>query len=696
MLCFLGQIQFLMKKISTLIVLLFAFTVVQTTAQVNYTFKVVQSIYTPLVNATQPPLFNPKPTGYYEEDEGFSNQVPIGFAFNFNNNTYTHLNINANGFVTFGAGFTMDVNERYSKNNLTSGPLQDNARPIIAPLWDDLWLADTTSLKYKTAGIAPNRTFTVEWGNVMWDYNNLDTVISFQMILFETSNKVQFVYKSLNGNPANASASIGIATCSKCLGSFLSVNNLTANAAVSGIKEFNTINTKPPTGLAFEFEPGTCSLPEALLVNEFNSRKISFSWNSITIGSYDYAVTTSEMQPEVFSTTTSKNVSVDNLNPGTQYFIHVRTTCSSNGKSAWVTIPFKTLHEVSLPYIEKFERIATPAIPEITAIANPFGGNEWRTIALSALPPYNNVLSVRGDDMQAADAWFVLPGMQLEGGNTYRTKFKFRVSDTISGIQKLEIKIGTKLNDNMTGWQTIYRNLKINQLSFKDTAFSFAPPTDDVYFIAFRCVSDKNIAALWIDDIETEKVKPLPVKFVTFSGVKNNKINQINWRTSAEIRNSYFELQRSADGKNFTSVSTIQTKAVNGNSAFSLDYTEQDLKPNTIDYYRLKITDLDSNQFYSQTIKVAGLVEPKLVLSKMYPNPAKDILTAIIYSPYNARTRFRIVDSYGKLVLEIPVTLSIGDNIIRVDVSKFAPGIYYSKMNAVIGGESEAKMFVKQ
>lgn len=685
-----------MKKVSLTLIVFICIIVVQATAQVNYTFKVLQQAYTPLVNATQPPLYNPKPTGYYEEDEGFSNQVPIGFTFNFNNKNYTHLNINVNGFVTFGEGFTMDVNERYSKNNLTSGPLQENVRPIIAPLWDDLWLADTTSLKYKTSGTAPNRTFTVEWGNAMWDYNNLDTVISFQMTLFEGTNKIQFAYQSHSGTPKNASASIGLATCSKCLGSFLSVNSLSANAAVSGIKEFNTIDKKPTSNIVFEFEPGTCSLPEALLVKEYNSRKLNFSWNSITTGAYDYAVTTSEMQPELYNTTTNKSVTVDNLNPGTQYYIHVRTTCNSNGKSAWVSIPFKTLYEVNLPFEEKFEGIATPDLPKVAATVNPLGGNEWATLAISALPPYNTVLSIKGNDTQSSDAWFILPAMQLEGGTTYKTKFKFRASDTISGFQKLEIKIGTSVNDNMSGWQTIYRNQKISQVSFKDTSFSFAPPTDDIYFIAFRCISDKNNAALWIDDIVTDKVKPLPVKFVNFTGVKNNNVNQINWRTSAEIRNKYFELQRSADGVNFTSVAIVQTKAINGTSPTALDYAEIDKMPNAVDYYRLKITDLDSNQFYSQTIKVMGKLEPKMVLSKMYPNPAKDILTTIIYSPYNAKTRVRIIDSYGKVMFEIPVQMYVGDNIIRVDVSKLAPGMYYSKIASIIGGESEAKMFLKQ
>jgi hypothetical protein len=590
----------------------------------------------------------------------------------------------------------MDVNERYSKNNLISGPLQDSVRPLIAPLWDDLRLEDTLSIKYLTTGTAPNRKFTVEWGNVLWDYNSLETSVAFQMILFEGSNKIQFVYQPLHGIVSNASASIGIATCSKCTGSFLSVNDLSLNASISGTKEFKEINTKPVSGLSFEFTPGSCLLPAVPTVDAYNTKMVSFSWNSTTPAYFDYIVSTSEVQPENFITTTVKSAIVDNLKSGTQYYVYIRTACALSSKSGWESIPFKTASETQLPYQEKFEGLATPNLPENIAAANPTGGIGWKTVALSNLPPYNNAISFKGDNVQTADAWLVLPAMQLEGGTSYRLKFKYRSTDTINGNQKVEVRIGTLINTGMTGWQVIYKNFKISQTSFKDTSFLFAAPADETYFLAFRCVSDISNTALLLDDIEMDKVKTMSVKLISLTGIKSNDINTIKWRTSAEIRNQSFELQRSADGINFSSIGTLPTKAINGTSNFALDYSLNDAAVNLVDYYRLKIIDLDKNEFYSQIIKLSGTMPLKITVNKIFPNPATSLATTVFYSPYNAKARFKISDSYGKIILDIPINIVLGDNIIRTDISRFGNGVYFSKVVCNIGGETEGKMFIKQ
>ena len=686
-----------MKKIYLSLFLFFVFTICKTVAQVNYTFRTFQSTFTSITTGNVPSLNNPTPIGYYEEDEGFANQVPIGFSFNFNNTNYTKLNINVNGFVTFGKGFTYDVNDRYSTNSLENGPLQDSVKPLIAPLWDDLKLKTTSSLKYLTTGTAPNRKFTVEWNNVSWDFNAVQTSVAFQMVLFEGSNKIQFIYSPLYGNITNASASIGIATSSVNKGSFLSVSDLAANASVSSVKENKQIKTRPVAGLAFEFAPSLCTLPATVTIDAYNTKKVSFSWGNTSSSNFDYAVTTSELQPvSSLISTTLKTATVENLKAATQYYINVRTSCSANSKSGWVTIPVKTASEAALPYTEEFENISAPKLPGNTETINLNGGSAWQTITLSNLPPYNKALGFKGDVTQTANAWFLLPGMQLEAGASYRLKFKFKTEDSAYGNQKIEVRLGTVINTGMVGWQTIYKNLKINQVDFKDTSFLFATPTDETYFIAFRCISDKIVSQLLIDDIEVSKIKTSPAKIASLTGVKNDNSNLITWKTVAELRSKAFELQKSIDGVNFSDRTLINTKAVNGVSNVTIDYSATDISTNMVDYYRLKIIDVDDNEFYSSTIKLSGTLPQKITYNTIFPNPAVNIITSIIYSPYNAKGIFKITDSYGKTVQEIPVNIVTGNNVIKADVSRLGNGVYFSKIQCAIGGETESKTFIKQ
>jgi len=684
-----------MKKIYLHLFIILLVLSYNANAQVNYLFNSFQSSYTPLENGIHPALDNPTPAGYYEEDEGFANQVPIGFTFKYNNTNYTHLNINVNGFVTFGEGFTPNVNDRYNTNNLMSGPIQENVRPLIAPFWADLWLKNTKCLSYAVKGLAPNRQFVVQWDSASWHYNMFEPAISFQMILFEGSNKIQFNYKSLEGSVGTGNVSVGIATCSICTGSFLSVNSIDGNARLSGVKEFKNFSSKPVTGTVIEFEAGKCEMPDNAIVNAYNNNEINFSWNTSINAEYDYAITTSPLQPIAYNTTSSPTANFKNLDAGEQYYIHVRAS-NTNGKSGWITVPTKTAYVVSLPYSEKFESAAVPAIPENMHIANPIGGSSWKTIVSSNTAPYNKAISIKGDNINNADAWFILPGMQIDGGLTYRLQFKYRASDTLGGYQKIEIRLGKMMNNAMIGWQTIYKNVKINQTKFQDTSLLFAPPTNDIYFIAFRCVSTKNNSSVWIDDIAVNRVNPLPVKIISFTGKKEFYANQISWQTSAEVNNNYFELQRSLDGKNFTSVAKIDSKAPNGTSNTTFNYTFSDYTSNMVNYYRLKIIDKARNEYEGQNvIKIAEQMPIRITTHKIYPNPASNIINVVVYSSFNVKGFLQITDSYGKIVLTNPVDIVSGDNVIVTDISKLSKGIYNARVLLNIGEQTKAKTFIK-
>ncbi len=86
---------------------------------------------------------------YDATDEGFVNNVPIGFTFRYNNIDYSTININTNGFASF-SNFVVadeDAGQVYYENNLTTGPIGlSSVRPILAPLWDDLALTNNSNL----------------------------------------------------------------------------------------------------------------------------------------------------------------------------------------------------------------------------------------------------------------------------------------------------------------------------------------------------------------------------------------------------------------------------------------------------------------------------------------------------------------------------------------------------------------------
>ena len=116
-------------------------------AQVSYSFSAVSGTYVPIAGGTSPTLVNPDPNNYDVTDEGFANNIPLGFTFNYNGVNYTKVHLMVNGFLALGNGFDADPNELYYYDTLAAGPLSPtNVRPVIAPFWGDHDIQAVTNL----------------------------------------------------------------------------------------------------------------------------------------------------------------------------------------------------------------------------------------------------------------------------------------------------------------------------------------------------------------------------------------------------------------------------------------------------------------------------------------------------------------------------------------------------------------------
>lgn len=83
----------------------------------------------------------------------------------------------------------------------------------------------------------------------------------------------------------------------------------------------------------------------------------------------------------------------------------------------------------------------------------------------------------------------------------------------------------------------------------------------------------------------------LPVTLSNFNAKQENKSVFLNWKTSSEINNNYFVLERSIDSKKFDSIAQIKGA---GNSSIDNNYTFKDYNyTSSTNYYRLKQMDFD-------------------------------------------------------------------------------------------------------
>jgi hypothetical protein len=236
-----------MKKLFLFLFLIFS----KLFSQMPYNFTALSSGYTPISGGTTVHAAG--------VDEALSATVNIGFTFNYNCTNYTQIKISSNGWITFslaltGSGFT---------NNLDFGPEQ----LVIAPLWDDLQVGTGGAVRTQLSGAAPNRIFTIEWFNMEWNWLASGPGISFQVRLYETTNRIEFIYQQQSGSLNSPSASIGL---NGLIGSFLSLNSTGASPAVSSTTETDNLSTKPATGQVYRWDPFVCSSPPAAGIAQAN------------------------------------------------------------------------------------------------------------------------------------------------------------------------------------------------------------------------------------------------------------------------------------------------------------------------------------------------------------------------------------------------------------------------------------------
>ncbi|MEO8086840.1 MAG: hypothetical protein ABI763_08480 [Bacteroidota bacterium] len=111
---------------------------------------------------------------------------------------------------------------------------------------------------------------------------------------------------------------------------------------------------------------------------------------------------------------------------------------------------------------------------------------------------------------------------------------------------------------------------------------------------------------------------PLPVELLSFLAKKSGSSVLCDWITASETNSDYFNIERSADGIKFDSLSSIKG---NGNTTQYSFYHFEDQKPLLgHSYYRLRQTDYDGSTTYSDPRHV--YFDNSSVQYVFYPNPS--------------------------------------------------------------------------
>ncbi len=248
-----------------------------------------------------------------------------------------------------------------------------------------------------------------------------------------------------------------------------------------------------------------CGVPTGLSVVSSTASSGTASWLPPAVGtvsSYQYAVTSSASPPESGTNTTTPNATFSGLQPATQYYLHVKSSCAAGLFSAWVSLSFTTpCGAVDIPYTENFNAVTTPSLPACMSKVDVNGGTSWVTDAFGSCVA-SKAMMYAYDAALPGDDWAFTPGLNLTAGVRYELTFNY-LSCSGTKQEKLEVKYG---NGNAAAAMSnvIFSNLSINQTTYQPARVSFVPAASGVYFIGFHSISSANQYRLYIDDIKVD------------------------------------------------------------------------------------------------------------------------------------------------------------------------------------------------
>jgi hypothetical protein len=170
-----------------------------------------------------------------------------------------------------------------------------------------------------------------------------------------------------------------------------------------------------------------------------------------------------------------------------------------------------------------------------------------------------------------------------------------------------------------------------------------------------------------------------------FKGSLNNQVTKLNWSVLYNEAIKYFDVERSFDGMNFSSIAHVNAQRGEGEiNDYNYDDPLRGIPFRDI-YYRIKLSDITGRDKYSAIVKISVTSAPRNEVT-VVPNPVKDVMHLSIASTSDTKAQVNIYDQMGKIIKTVIVLVDKGNNIITLyDLAHKPRGIYEAVV--IIGSE---------
>ena len=148
----------------------------------------------------------------------------------------------------------------------------------------------------------------------------------------------------------------------------------------------------------------------------------------------------------------------------------------------------------------------------------------------------------------------------------------------------------------------------------------------------------------------------------------------LEWEMYQDFQDHEIWVERAGKGEFFQPIANLKSTSKKGEIQ-KFNYT--DVRPFAgRNAYRLKFVNLEGEENWSQIIDIEYFMDNDLTLVNTYPNPASKSLKLELTAHESFNVRFQLISNLGKSILVRNLNLSVGRNLVDLDLTQFPEGIY--------------------
>ncbi len=184
----------------------------------------------------------------------------------------------------------------------------------------------------------------------------------------------------------------------------------------------------------------------------------------------------------------------------------------------------------------------------------------------------------------------------------------------------------------------------------------------------------------------------LPLQLLAFTAQSKTTYVELNWSTSKEVNTQQFDIERSANGRDFNKLASVN--AAGGYTTIN-QYAYKDINVlNGVAYYRLKMIDADGKFTYSE-VKQVNMGSQKSQAT-VYPNPTSNYV--VIENNFTSGNyNYSVVNTEGKTIQSKTIQLAAGTKQVKIDLTSInEKGVLFIQWRNNTNGTKEVFSVVKK